>query len=444
MERRSFLAATAAAPLILELARHAKAASAGGAIHPFLDKPNEVIDRAWQAGLDTLKPTPKQLEHGLELHKASVVFDSYGFSPRASMDNDVLKAAIEGGASAVELADLREEMGMLGCVKNLDDRVEYFQAWAASGLTGIFQNAGEESQAPLRVMKRLARFTFVTDMLRDHIFKAVTPDDIVAAKRQGKRCLYFSANGVPLTQQWEGISTELEYVRLFFQLGIRMMHMTYNRRNMLGDGCAEPGNAGLSDFGRAAVKEMNRVGVICDVAHSGWQTSLETAKASQKPMVASHTCCDALNHHIRAKPNEVIKAIVDTGGLVGICAISHFLGGKGDIAALIDHIDYIVRKFGPDYTAIGTDIAYAVRGKAKAAKLPPAPRGKGRWESFWPAGSLGGGEHASMAWTNWPLFTVAMVQRGYSDANIQKILSGNLLRIARANLADVVPVQPKQ
>jgi membrane dipeptidase len=444
MKRRSFLAATAAAPLILGLARQVKAVASTRPLHPFLDGPNEAIDKAWQAGLDALQPTPKQLEHGLELHKASLVFDTYGFSPRASLDNDALKTAIEAGAGPVELADLREEMGMTRCVTDLDDRAEYLQAWAASGLTGIFQNAGEESQAPLRVMRRLARFTYVTDMLRDHLFKAVTPDDIEAAKRQGKRCLYFSANGVPLAQQWEGLSTELEFVRVFFQLGIRMMHMTYNRRNMLGDGCAEPGNAGLSDFGRAAVKEMNRVGVIPDVAHSGWQTSLETAQAAQKPMVASHTCCDALHHHIRAKPDNVIKAIADTGGLVGICAISHFLGGKGDITALVDHLEYIVRKFGPDYTAIGTDIAYAVRGKPKAVKLPTAPRGKPRWESFWPAGSLGGGEKPSMAWTNWPLFTVAMVQRGFSDANIQKILSGNLLRVARANLAVVVPGQKKQ
>ena len=218
-----------------------------------------------------------------------------------------------------------------------------------------------------------------------------------------------------------------------------MMHMTYNRRNMLGDGCAEPGNAGLSDFGRAVVKEMNRVGVIPDVAHSGWQTSLETAKASQKPMVASHTCCDALNHHIRAKPDNVIRAIVDSGGLVGVCAVSHFLGGKGDLGAMVDHIDHIVRKFGADYAAIGTDIAYSVRGKAKTTKLPPSPRGRTRWESFWPTGSLGGNEHPSMAWTNWPLFTVGMVQRGYSDADIQKILGGNVLRVARVSLADTIP-----
>ena len=127
---------------------------------------------------------------------------------------------------------------------------------------------------------------------------------------------------------------------------------------MLGDGCAEPSNAGLSDLGRAAIAEMNHVGVIVDVAHAGWQTSLEAARASTKPIVASHTACAALNRHIRGKPDEVIRAIVGTGGYVGICCVPAFLGGRGDLTALLDHIDHAVRAFGADHVAIGTDRAH--------------------------------------------------------------------------------------
>ena len=438
MDRRSFLKTSAGAPL----AATAAYASSGATAEPAAraDRPaggfNETIQRARQAALDVLKPSRRDLEHGLELHAASLVADCYGFSPRAALDVEAYRKVAESGASAVELEDLREEMSMTRSVTDPAQRAEYQEAWDAAGVTCIFQNAGEESQAPLRILKRLARFTYVTDMLRDFVVKAATPDDIVAAKKAGRHCLYFSSNGVPLAQIWENVESEMQYLRIFFQLGIRMMHITYNRRNMLGDGCGEANDGGLSDFGRACVAEMNRLGVIPDVAHSGWQTSLDTAKASRRPMVASHSGCDAVHHHIRSKPDRVIRAICDTGGYIGVCAIGGFLGGRGDLNAMLDHIQYVAKKFGADHVAIGTDIAYSARtapGESqRMLKIWPSRR---RWEYLWPAGALGGTSHPSLAWTNWPMFTVGMVQRGLPDDDIQKILGGNMLRVARASLS---------
>jgi membrane dipeptidase len=235
----------------------------------------------------------------------------------------------------------------------------------------------------------------------------------------------------------------LRYITIFFELGIRMMHLTYNRRNMIGDGCAEPANAGLSDFGRAVVAEMNRTGVIVDVAHAGWQTSLEAARASTKPLVASHSAACAVHEHIRGKPDAVIRAIADTGGYVGICCIPRFLGRSGDVNALLDHVDYVARTFGADHVTIGTDVAYTSRNEAREQqKFGRLRKARPRWEAFWPAedpataARYGSPEQVeSLAWTNWPLFTVGLVQRGYKDADIQKILGGNVLRVARAALS---------
>ena len=318
------------------------------------------------------------------------------------------------------------------------ERKEFLEAMYASGVTCIFQNAGEEGSDPLRLIKRLARFTYATDFAREDCFKAVKPDDIVAAKRTGLLCLYFTGNGVPLRQQWESTRDEVRLIRIFHQLGIRMMHLTYNRRNPIGDGAGEPGNAGLSDFGHAVVAEMNRVGVIVDVAHSGWQTSLEAARASKKPMVASHTTCAGLYKHFRGKPDDVVKAICDTGGLIGICCIPRFLGGAGDIGAFLDHIDYAVKQFGAGHVAIGPDISYVSRNdEAERAKIPKRTAGSSaaRWEHLWPVDDYRPKPHAeqSLAWTNWPLFTVGMVQRGHRDETIRKILGENVLRVARAN-----------
>ncbi len=407
---------------------------------------NEKIQSARAAALALLKPTPRDLEHGLELHRQSLVIDAYGFAPRAAVDGDAVAAALAQGASEVELQDLMERSRMTGFLMRPEERAEVDAAWDAAGVTCIFQNAGEEGQSALRLMKRLAHFTYVADACRDRFVRATHPDDIVAAREQGKRALYLSGNGVPLPQDWVSVEEELRYITIFFELGIRMMHLTYNRRNMIGDGCAEPANAGLSDFGRAVVKELNRVGVIVDVAHAGWQTSLEAARASTKPVVASHTAAGAVHEHIRAKPDDVIRAICDTGGYVGICCIPRFLGRSGDIVALLDHIDYVAKTFGVEHVAIGTDVAYVSRNEAREqAKIAAAGglrRARPRWEAFWPpedpavAARYRRPEQVeSLAWTNWPLFTVGLVQRGYSDAAIQQILGGNVLRVARAALA---------
>ncbi|MBP86587.1 MAG: dipeptidase [Planctomycetaceae bacterium] len=400
---------------------------------------NEKIDEARQVALEVLKPSKRDLEHGLALHKESLVFDAYGFAPRAAIDGDAMKQLVLDGASTIEIQDAREEMGMTRQLTDALERAEFMQAWRASGVTCIFQNAGEEGQSPMRLLKRLARFTYLTDMMPEFVSKAATPDEVADVKKHDRQCLYFTGNGVPLTQQWVSVEDELRYIRIFFQLGIRMMHMTYQRRNMIGDGCAEPANAGLSDFGRAVVREMNRVGVIADVAHSGWRTSQETAEVSEKPVVASHSTCDALHHHIRAKPAGVIKAIADSGGYIGICCIPSFLGGRADIGVMMDHIDYVYQRFGADHVAIGSDVAYTSRqSSAESRKVPRRGPTRKQWRSLWPDGSLGvkGAAPLSLAWTNWPLFTVGLVQRGYSDENIQKIIGGNVMRVAREVLPE--------
>ena len=429
MNRRRFLQsafATGIAPVFSRLLGAAE-----------VPRENDKIKSDRQAALDILRPSNKDLEHGLDLHRSSLVIDSYAFSPRAAIDNAILAKLMNSGANEQEIVDASEDMSMTRYVTDEAERDEYLNAWSASGVTCIVQNSGEEGNDPLRLLKRLSRFTYVTDHLREQVSKAATAEQILATKQSNKHCLCMTTNGVPLVQQWVSAVDEMRYMRPFYELGVRMMHLTYNRRNPIGDGCGEANDAGLSDFGRQVVAHLNRTGIIADCAHSGLKTSLDAAKTSSKPMVASHSCVAALNQHIRAKTDEVIKAIADTGGVIGICCIGHFLGGSQDIAVFLNHVDYVVKRFGVDHVAIGTDIAYASRLKPNDAKLPARGPQRDRWEQLWPAGSrsapLNPRAFASMAWTNWPLFTVGLVQKGYSDVDIQKIIGGNMLRVIRAN-----------
>jgi membrane dipeptidase len=128
----------------------------------------------------------------------------------------------------------------------------------------------------------------------------------------------------------------------------------------------------------------------------------------------------------------VIRAIADTGGLVGICWVPAFLGGTGDVAAVLDHIDHVAGAFGTDHVAVGTDVAYASRNTgAENRKIPSRPKARKEFRSLWPDDALTPPPTAhpkarqSLAWTNWPLLTVGLVQRGYSDQDIRKIIGGN-------------------
>jgi len=401
------------------------------------------IGKAHQCAIKLLKPTKKELEHGLELHKNSVVIDTYGFGPGGVGDAAKLQAAIEAGASQLELHDMQESMVMTGFLEYEALLREFKEIWNVSGVTCTFRNSGEEGQDPMRLIKRLSRFVYVTDRLRHFTPKAINAVDIALAKRENRHCYCLTCNGVPLPQTWVSVEEELRYISIFFQLGCRMMHLTYNRRNMLGDGCAETANGGLSDLGKAAIAEMNRVGVIVDVAHAGWQTSLEAARASSVPIVASHTTCTAIQMHVRSKPDEIIRTIADHGGLVGICGIPAFLGRSGDIVALIDHVDYAAKKFGVDYVAIGTDVGMRVMTGSQAVSFPKMPKKRQRFGGFWPPNDMLfrpewqlEEQKLSLAWVNWPYFTVGLVQRGYSDADIQKIIGGNMLRVLSAVLPE--------
>src|SRR5690606_146415 len=131
--------------------------------NPYSFHINDAMKEAYQAALNILKPSKKELEHGLELHRNSVVIDCYGFIPRAAVDGQRIKAAIEDQASPLEIQDLQEDMSMSRFVEHEREREEFLNAWKASGVTCVIQNAGEEGNEVQLLLKRLSRFTYTTD-----------------------------------------------------------------------------------------------------------------------------------------------------------------------------------------------------------------------------------------------------------------------------------------
>ena len=396
------------------------------------------IQKCRQLARNILQPSARDLEHGLELHRDSFVFDAYGFTPYAGgADGGRVDRLIRDHAGREELVFAKEDFWMNRGFENAEMRRLLREAWEAAGVDCIFQNAGTEGNDIENLIKRLGFYTAVVDRMSDFYERAVFPDQLEAIRSRGRKSLYLTTNGVPISSKYISCEEALMHIAVFFDLGVRMMHLTYNRRNLIGDGCAETADAGLSDFGRSVIAEMNRVGVIPDVAHCGQRTSLEAALCSRKPVVASHAVAGGLSSHYRGKSDEVIEAIRKTGGYIGICAHPWFLQGEMNIKAFLDHIEYVARKFGADHVAIGTDHGFWLAPSEFQEKMPGT---RPIWDQYWTHpgdvnGTMTEEQYDSLEWTNWPLFTVGLVQRGFSDDEIRRIIGGNVLRVCRETLA---------
>ncbi len=386
-----------------------------------------------QAAIKALDISRRDMEHGLELHANSMVFDAFCLGFPAPVNGMQLKQAMRQGASAAEIRTMTARMSHLGWLA--PGRKELLRLLLrASGLAGFFQNVEYDGMAV--GPDQFTRLAYFESLVR------ALPDVYTLNREPPNRepvNLLFSLNHVPLAYEFKSVSDELRHLELCRNLGVRMMHLTYNRQNMLGGGCYERSDGGLSDFGRKTLRRMNELGIIPDVAHCGWRTSEDAARVSNAPIVASHTACCGLHAHPRGKPDRVLKAIAAGGGYVGICCIPPFLGGRRDISAMLEHVVYAVRKIGADHVAIGTDRNFTgPEARSEARKYPrPSKFFKGANPPPFESGfEFGCGDQAekpeylkTMELVNWPIFTAGLVQRGLKDDAIQKIIGGNVMRL---------------
>jgi len=400
---------------------------------------NEKMKAAWDRGIEVLCPTDEQLEHGLHLHESLLACDTFGFAPSV-FGADFAQRWNELKESYIGARQLGWESGMIRGVAATYDQAaaeEFILALQATGLRAMV-NTVAEGKSREQDIKRMAMSRQLMRVFRKHMVQAGSADEVREAREAGRIAVIWSCNGPPIVGLLEDRTEELSWVETWYNLGIRLMHLTYNRRNFIGDGCAEKANGGLSALGYELVAEMNRVGIIVDIPHSGERTTIDAAEASSKPMMASHTGAKAVYNHMRCKSDEALRAIAATGGLIGVNALPSLLGPDATIHTMLDHIDHIANLVGVEHVAIGTDNTYSGQWPEGLSGYPSA-RFRGTWWGNWSAenhplsGQSDDAAAGSLAWTNWPLFTVGLVSRGYSDEDIERILSGNFLRVLEAN-----------
>ncbi|HEY0296605.1 MAG TPA: membrane dipeptidase [Bordetella sp.] len=181
-------------------------------------------------------------------------------------------------------------------------------------------------------------------------------EDIPRAKAEGKLGLIMGwQNGKPLGDQ-------PDRVKLFHTLGVRVIQLTYNEANLLGDGCLEPRNAGLSKLGIEMVAELNRTGIAIDLSHCAEQTCLDAARHSTRPVFLTHANANAVIKRPRNKSDDVLRAVAATGGVIG-CSIHAYLAWRGDpkqqplLRDFVANVKYIGELVGYEHVGIGTDFA---------------------------------------------------------------------------------------
>ena len=282
---------------------------------------------------------------------------------------------------------------------------------------------GSESRTFREVLREVNKMHRFIVQKPEEVMLVTKSSDIEKAKKEGKLGLIINFQGADcLEDQF------IDTLPVFYRMGVRIIALTYNERNLLGDGCTEPKDNGLTAYGAQVVRGMNRIGVIVDLSHVGRRTAMDAIELSSDPVVFTHSNVNAITPHVRNLTDELIKAVAKKGGVIGIVvwdAICARKAGEGTLTDYLDHLDYIVKLVGVDHVGIGSDINDNMRA------MPMRSDFETRYSYMLKGNRIAPGVEGFYDLEDIVNLTRGLVARGYSEGDIKKILGGNFMRVAR-------------
>lgn len=314
----------------------------------------------------------------------------FNYPSNPPLDDEMIRNAVESGITAVNLTVSRGD----------------FESTVA-GIGGW--------------MGRIERYT-------DAFMQVRTVPQLMEAKETGRLGIVF---GFQDTTPFEG---RLEPVEIFLDLGVKVTQLTYNVRNLVGDGCLEPNNGGLTVYGHQVVERMNELGMLVDLSHCGQRTTADGIAASTRPVAITHSGCNAVARHPRSKDDAELRAMADGGGVIGIYLMPFLTPGRVPTRSdVLDHIEHALDVCGEDHVGIGSDLSTTPidgsdeywanhrefvssrieRGVAAPAEDP---------DILFTVEGLN--SHRRME-----LIADGLSSRGHSDAVIEKVLGANWVRL---------------
>jgi len=250
----------------------------------------------------------------------------------------------------------------------------------------------------------------------DRLFHVTSTKGISHAKTEGKIGVGFHF------QNSRPVEHDLGLLDIFYRLGVRVIQITYNEKNLVGDGCTEITDCGLSQFGKDMILRMNEIGMVVDLSHVGYRTSMKAMEVSKDSVIFSHSNADSVCPSKRNLKDDQIKALAKNRGVIGINAFPTFVKENNpSLDDLIDHIDYLANLAGTDHIGIGFDFAQESIEEYKAFGYDPEVYPLPPWTYPRDIDDV----------SKTPLLTKGLMSRGYSEGDIKKILGGNFFRVYR-------------
>ncbi len=369
-----------------------------------------------------------------EIHNSAITIDTHCDTPMALLDK-AFNVAERNSAPQSRVDFPRMKEGGLDAI--------FFAAF-----TSQLERTPENIENAYQTANQMIDLTYEVCKENSNIAEVATsPEDVIRLEKQGKRAIYIGMeNGFP-------IGTKLERVEEFYNRGVRYLTLCHSSNNDICDSSTDsngPEHNGLSDFGKQVVQEMNRLGMMIDVSHMSDKSFYDVIELSKTPIIASHSSVKAIAHHNRNMTDDMIKALAKNGGVIQICLLDDYVKDPDTttvryqrmqelraisnsdkweemsdedqaeirdemrslynkpaeelptVADYVDHIDHVKNLVGIDYVGIGSDF------------------------------DGGGGLKDCVDVSEFPRITEEMVNRGYTEEEIDKVWGGNFLRVFNA------------
>jgi membrane dipeptidase len=345
-----------------------------------------------------------------------------------------LAAVLPSALHAATRKELSSDMLIIDALGGVVVSDEGRDNWKKSGISMLETTLGARGKPTFSydaAVRDIAAWHGTFTRSPDWLIHVKSTDDIMEARRTGKLGVMIGfQNGTHLDRNPDN-------VEFFYNLGIRQIQLTYNTINALGAGCAARHDVGLTHFGVQVVNKMNELGMIIDLSHTGKRTGLDTIELSDKPVLFTHSNCEALCDNPRCKSDEEIKALAARGGVMGMTTVNFFVSKKPRSTAedFFAHIDHAVDLVGVDHVGIGSDslisgwrFALPTEDDFWAAHadfldVDFQPEVDVRWPPFI--------EELDVPERMW-LIAEGLDKRGYSQSDIAKIMGQNFMRAYKA------------